>query len=162
MLTILDTDVLSNLRKEKKHPAVVAWVQQMGWADLSTTVINISEIQCGIERQRPTHPVYAAETERWLGRLLEAGAPYVWPLGTIAALIFARMHETPALRQFVVSDPRGKRLASPGDLAIAAIAIDLGAVIATGNVAHFRQIHAVFPLPGVFDPFRSEWVIAAG
>jgi predicted nucleic acid-binding protein len=41
---ILNTDVLSNLRKQKKHPVVQAWLLSTPQADLCTTVISIAEI----------------------------------------------------------------------------------------------------------------------
>jgi predicted nucleic acid-binding protein len=159
MLYILDTDVLSNLRKEKRHPAVVHWVQRTGWAQLSTTVINIAEIQCGIERQMLSHPTYANGTKAWMDRLLQDGSPSVWPLDLPAALTFARMHESAALRNFVLPDRNQKRPKTTGDLAVAAIAIARDAVIATRNVKHFGEIHSVFRLPGVFDPFAEAWAV---
>jgi hypothetical protein len=67
------------------------------------------------------------------------------------------MHETPGLRNFVTTDPRQKRPKSAGDLAIAAIAIAEGAVVATGNQSHFEDINALFPLKGLYNPFRDAW-----
>ncbi len=159
MVYILDTDVLSNLRKQRKNPSVQAWVQMIGLSELSTTVINVAEIQCGIDRQMPNQPAYAIETQRWLDVLLGVGGPSIWSLGVAAALLLAHMHETPALRNFVMPDPKQKKSKTAGDLAIAAIAISGGATIATGNVGHFQDIHAHFPLPGLFDPFTATWVI---
>lgn len=159
MLFVLDTDVLSNLRKERRSPSVEAWLQATAADDLATTVISLAEIQCGIERQMPNQPGYAKETQRWLDMLLAMGAMQVLPLGIPAALLLARMHETPRLRDFLVSDPRQKHPKTPADLAIAAIAIAGNAVVATGNTAHFARIAEVFPLPGVYDPFKRAWVI---
>ena len=78
---ILDTDVLSNLRKEKKDPRVRSWVEQIRWAELSTTVITVTEIKCCIERQMPQHPDYAMRTQAWLDTLLEVGGPRIYVLG---------------------------------------------------------------------------------
>ncbi len=91
---ILDTDVLSNLRKEKKSPLVQAWIFGTAATDLATTVITIAEIQCGIERQMPSDATYAAGTQRWLDELLAIGGMHVIPLGAPAALLLAKMHET--------------------------------------------------------------------
>jgi predicted nucleic acid-binding protein len=113
-------------------------MQRTGWQQLSTTVINLAEIQCGIERQMASNPHYARGTRNWMGRLLESGGPSVWPLDLAAALTLARMYETPALRNFVRSDPQQKSPKSPGDLAVAAIAIANTAAVATRNVAHYR------------------------
>jgi toxin FitB len=156
---ILDTDVLGNLRKEKKSPAVQAWVQATAAADLATTVVTVAEIRCGIERQMPNQPAYAEETQRWLDAFLAVGGMAVIPLGLPAALLLARMHETASLRNFVVADPRQRKNRTPADLAIAAIAIAEGAIIATGNHDHFEQIHEMFPLPGLYNPFKATWVV---
>lgn len=156
---ILDTDVLSNLRKEKKSPAVQAWIQATAATDLSTTVVTIAEIQCGIERQMPNQPDYAQGTQRWLDAFLALGSMHVMSVGIPAVLVLAKMHETASLRNFVIADPRQKKRKSPADLAIASIAIVEGAIVATGNTEHFEQIHEAFPLPGLYNPFEDKWVI---
>ncbi len=159
MLYIQDTDVLSNLRKTKRHPSVLAWLQRSDPKQLSTTVINLAEIQCGIERQMPSQPDYARDTRSWMETLLTDGSTAIWPLTLPAALNLARMYETPRLRNFVMRDANQKTTKSPGDLAVAAIAIDEGAVIATRNVGHFEEIHRSFALPGIYDPFADRWIL---
>jgi predicted nucleic acid-binding protein len=156
---VLDTDVLSTLRKQKKHPAAQAWLLSVPQTQLYTTVISVAEIQCGIERQTPHHPDYAAGTQAWLDGFLAAGADQILSLGIKAAIILAKMHETAALRNFIITDPRQKLRKSPADLAIAAIAIAESATVATGNQTHFEEIHALFPLPGLFNPFTGVWVV---
>jgi len=158
---VLDTDVLSGLRKQKKHPAAQAWLLSVPQSQLYTTVISIAEIKCGIERQRPTHPDYAAGTQVWLDGFLAASVDRILSLGIKAAILLAKMHETAALRNFIITDPRRKLQKSPADLAIAAIAIAESATVATGNHAHFEEIHALFPLPGLFNPFTGVWVVTA-
>ncbi len=163
---ILDTDVLSNLRKAKPHPVARAWLERTDPGALTTSVVTIMEIQCGIERQKPSNPDYAGATQAWLDRLLEIAAFQVHPLEVKAARLLGRMHETPALRQFTVSDPRRKQpqtaANSAADLAIAAIAITQGAVVATGNHAHFEMIDACFPLFGLYNPFLDTWIRRPG
>nr|WP_294509654.1 hypothetical protein [uncultured Rhodopila sp.] len=72
------------------------------------------------------------------------------------------MHEAPRLRNFVASDPKQKKPKTPADLAFAAIAIAEGATVATGNHAHFDEIHASFPLPGRYNPFKDIWSVTPG
>jgi len=156
---VLDTDALSNLRKEKKSPAVQAWVQATAATDLATTVVTVAEIQCGIERQMPSQPTYAEETQRWLNAFLAIGGMHVLPLGIPAALLLAKMHETASLRNFLIADPRKKNHKTPADLAIASIAIVECAIVATGNATHFEQIHEAFPLPGLYNPFKDKWIV---
>jgi predicted nucleic acid-binding protein len=155
---ILDADVLSNLRKSRKHPILEAWLERTEPRELTTTVVTITEIQCGVERQRASDPDYASATQAWLDRLLAVAAFQVHALDAKAAVLLGRMPETPALRSFVVPDPRQKRPKTAADLAIAAIAVTRDAVVATGNSAHFEMIDAAFPLPGIYNPFKNEWV----
>lgn len=159
---ILDTDVISTLRKARPHPLVRAWIAQTDLADLSTTVVTVTEIQCGIERQRPSDPEYAEATQTWLDGLLQVGEIQVHPLDVKAAVLLGRMHETPALRNFVFPAPRQKKPKTAADLAIAAIAITRAAIVATGNHDHFEEINACFPLHGIYNPFKDDWVLQPG
>ena len=63
---LLDTDVLSNLRKRKRDPNVVAWIGSVAPADLFLSAITIGEIERGIERQRNVNPTFADELAGWL------------------------------------------------------------------------------------------------
>jgi toxin FitB len=154
---IMDTDVLSDMRKQKKHAAVQAWLLEVPQTGLCTPVISIAEIKCGIERQRPLRPQYGEGTQAWLDGFLLASNDQILGLGVQAALVLAEMHEAPALRNFITADPRQKRRQSPADLAIAAIAIAAGATVATGNQSHFEEIHRLFPLPGLYNLFMGVW-----
>ncbi|MSP02762.1 MAG: PIN domain-containing protein [Acetobacteraceae bacterium] len=159
MMFVLDTNIISDLRKKRPHPAVAEWIAETGWRELRMTVVSVTEIQRGIERTRAPDPSLARNLERWLDGMLAVGEPAVLEMGVAAARLLARMYETPALRHFVVTDPRARDPATGADLSIAAIAIAAGGVVATGNVRHFRQIDAVFPLPGLFNPFDRTWPV---
>lgn len=154
---ILDTNIVSNRRKKRPHPAVTRWLAQTGWEDIATTVVTITEIQRGIERVRVSNLAVAERLDRWLDGLVAAGEPQVLPMGVEASRLLGRMYETPALRHFIVSDPRAKEPATGSDLSIAAIAIAAGATVATANVRHFLQINQCFPLPGLFNPVDQAW-----
>jgi predicted nucleic acid-binding protein len=159
-LFLLDTDVVSSLRKVKKHPLAVTWIQGLSPGELSTTVINIAELQCGIERQMISGDrSYAEGTQQWLDRFLSLEGLEVYPLRLAAALILARMHETPGLKSFITPAPDQKKPRNPADLAIAAIAIAEGAIVATGNQSHFKEIHRSFPLLGLYNPFTDTWSV---
>lgn len=156
---ILDTDVVSNLRKKKPHPALIRWIDDVGWEYLATTVITIMEIQSGIERSRRSDPGVAERVQEWLAGMLKVGEPQVMVLDTNAALILGRMRETPALRNFLIQEPRSKKTKTGGDLAIAAIAIAKEAVVATNNESDFLTINSHFPLPGLFNPLAGKWLV---
>jgi len=157
---ILDTDVLSNLRKPKKHPLVQSWLFSLSNQEIATTVISIAEIQCGIEKAKSQHPDYVTSIQAWMDGFLQASGYQIFPLGLDAAVILAKMHKIPALRHFLIRDPRQKSFKSPADLAIAAIAVAEKAVIATGNQSHFAEINAIFPLPGLYNPFTNTLVVS--
>ena len=156
---VLDTDVVSNLRKKKPHPNLLGWVGEVGWQELATTSVTIMEIQIGIERARRSDPATAQSVQDWLGGLLQASRPQVLPLDTDAALLLGKMYETPPLRNFLVNDPGAKKSKTGADLAIASIAISQGAIVATGNGSDFLLIHEHFPLHGLYDPFEDEWLV---
>lgn len=156
---ILDTDILSNLRKARPHPNLIHWIESVGWERLATTVMTIVEIQVGIERARRADIDVAARVEAWLAGLIEVGAPQVLPLETGAAMILGRMHETPELRNFLVHPPGASKSKTGADLAIAAIAIACDAVIATNNDRDYLAIDRHFPLPGLFNPLTETWRI---
>jgi hypothetical protein len=43
---------------------------------------------------------------------------------------------------------------------ISAIAIDQGAVVATGNTRHFEEINTHIPFPGIYNPFKDAWAVS--
>lgn len=63
---LLDTNVVSELRKKKPHGAVVAWVQSVDDKDLYLSSVTLAEIQAGIEITRDQDAERAAELEAWL------------------------------------------------------------------------------------------------
>jgi toxin FitB len=158
---VLDTDVVSNLRKQRPHPALLRWVEKTGWQELATTVFTIMEIQMGIERARQSDTTVATRVEAWLAGLLQVGRPQVLPLNTEAALLLGRMNETPALRNFLRLPPDTKKTKTGADLAIAALAIVHQAVVTTVNTDDFLLIHQYFPLPGLYNPFQDKWLVGS-
>ena len=70
MAFLLDTNVLSELRKKRRNePKVQGWLGSVDSEDLFTSVIVVGEIRRGIEKIRPTDPVFASQLELWLHRL---------------------------------------------------------------------------------------------
>ena len=66
---LLDTNVISELRRKKPHGAVVAWLQGINDRDLHISAVSVGEIQAGIEATRARDPAKAIEIEGWLDRL---------------------------------------------------------------------------------------------
>ena len=62
---LLDTNVVSELRKLRPHGAVVAWLESTTDADLHLSAVTLGEIQAGIELTREQDATKAAEIEAW-------------------------------------------------------------------------------------------------
>lgn len=63
---LLDTNVVSELRRLRPHGAVLAWLEGVADADLHLSAVTIGEIQAGIEMTREQDAAKAAEIEAWL------------------------------------------------------------------------------------------------
>lgn len=63
---LLDTNIVSELRRKKPHGAVVAWLQSVANQDLYLSSVTLAEIQAGIEITREQDAERAAELEAWL------------------------------------------------------------------------------------------------
>jgi predicted nucleic acid-binding protein len=68
---LLDTNVISELRRPRPHGAVLRWIDSVEEADLFIAAMTIGEIQAGIERTREQNPEKAAEFDVWLGQVLQ-------------------------------------------------------------------------------------------
>jgi predicted nucleic acid-binding protein len=66
---LLDTNVVSELRKPRPHHAVVQWIGSVEDHSLHIATVTLGEIQAGIELTREQDPAKAAEIEAWLERL---------------------------------------------------------------------------------------------
>ena len=66
MTYLLDTNVVSELRKRDPDPHVLAWYATVTSAELFLSVLTIGEIRLGIERLRRTDEPQASLLEQWL------------------------------------------------------------------------------------------------
>jgi predicted nucleic acid-binding protein len=67
---LLDTNVISELRKAKPHGAVLAWFHAVRPEEIAIPAVVIGEIQDGAEITRKQDPLKAAEIEAWLDYIL--------------------------------------------------------------------------------------------
>lgn len=90
---LLDTNIISELRKPKPHGAVVAWVQSIDDKDLYLSAVTIGEIQAGIEITREQDAAKARQIEQWLD--LVAATYNVLPMDATVFRTWARLvHRT--------------------------------------------------------------------
>lgn len=130
---LLDTNIVSELRRPKPHGGVLAWLQSVDDADLYLSAVTVGEIQAGIEMTREQDPDKAASIEAWLDQL--AATFNVLPMDGRAFRIWAKlMHRK--------SDTLNE------DAMIAATAQLHHLTVVTRNVADFKH----FKLP-VLNPF---------
>ena len=63
---LLDTNVVSELRRSKPHGGVLAWLQEIDDRNLYLSAVTLAEIQAGIEITREQDAGKATELESWL------------------------------------------------------------------------------------------------
>lgn len=130
---LLDTNVVSELRKPRPHGAVVAWLQSVDDTHLFLSAVTLGEIQAGIELTREQDTAKATEIEAWLE--LVASTHNVLPMDANAFRHWARLMH----RQ---SDTLYE------DAMIAATAQAHGLTVVTRNVTDFKALGVA-----VFNPF---------
>ena len=131
---LLDTNVVSELRKPKPHGAVLAWLGSVDDAQLHLCAVTIGEIQAGIELTREQDEATALEIQTWLD--LVAASYNVLPMDAAAFRAWAQlMHRKP---DTVYEDAM-----------IAATAKIHGLTVVTRNVADFKT----FGVP-LLNPFK--------
>lgn len=133
-MILLDTVVLSELRKRQVSPEVVRWIAGFRDSDLFLSVVSIGEIERGFEKKRKSDPDFAASLVRWIEDLLRLYGDRVLPV-------------TPAIARCwgMLSARMGNDSA---DLLIAATALTHGLQVATRNTRHFAPTGV-----GVINPF---------
>ena len=66
---LLDTNVVSELRKPRPHGAVVAWIKDVPDSELFLCAVTLAEIQAGIELARMQDKPKADSIEAWLDQI---------------------------------------------------------------------------------------------
>lgn len=130
---LLDTNVVSELRKVRPHGAVVAWLQAVADEDIHLSAVTLGEIQAGIEITREQDAPKAAEIEAWADQV--AATYNVLPMDAATFRVWAKLMH----RQ---SDTVYE------DAMIAASAIVQHLTVVTRNVRDFER----FNVP-LFNPF---------
>ncbi|MDM0070241.1 type II toxin-antitoxin system VapC family toxin [Variovorax sp. J31P207] len=130
---LLDTNVISELRRPRPHGAVLAWLQAVDDSDLHLSAVSLGEIQAGIELTREQDAVKAAEIEHWADQV--AATYNSLPMDAQTFRIWARlMHR------------RSDTLYE--DAMIAATALRHGLKVVTRNVGDFESFGV-----GLVNPF---------
>jgi predicted nucleic acid-binding protein len=134
-LILLDTVVISELRKTRPNAHVLAWMRGLGAADVFLSVVTVGEIERGIRKLADAE--FAQTLTRWLEDLLRFYGDRVLPITPDIARRWGRL-----------SADLGHEGA---DLLIAATAASHRLTVATRNVRHFVRTGV-----NVFDPFKTS------
>lgn len=125
---LLDTNVLSELRKVKKgkcDPAVFAWSQTISPSVLFVSVITVFELEVGILLLARRDRLRAAKMRHWLDdQIIPAFAGRILNVDLPIALTCATLH---------VPDKRPER-----DAFIAATALHTDFIVVTRNIRDFQ------------------------
>lgn len=122
---LLDTNVISELRRPRPHGAVVAWLEGIADHDLHLSAVTLGELQAGVEITREQDPEKAAQIESWIDLVAQTWS--VLPLDARTLRIWAKlMHR------------RSDDLLT--DALIAATAINHHLVVVTRNVRDFAAL----------------------
>ena len=132
---LLDTNIVSKLRKPKPHGAVVAWIEGLEDTQLYLSAVTIGEIQSGIELTRSTNAEKAHEIERWLDQV--AATYNVLPMDSQTFRRWARLMHG-----------RSDDLIEDAMIAATALCHDL--IVVTRNVRDFMPFGV-----RTLDPFSS-------
>ena len=120
---ILDTNVISAVRRPDRAPKVAAWLQGKAEHDLFISVITLGEIERGVRQQQSRDPAFAADLRAWLDRTVLLFSDRLLPFDAEDARIWGRL-----------SAEIGNNGA---DLMIAASALRHAAIVVTGNTSDF-------------------------
>lgn len=131
---MLDTNVVSELRKRRPHPVVVDWLRGVPVDTLHLCALTIGELQAGAEVTRAQDLDKAREIEFWIDQV--AGTWNVLPMDSRVMRAWARL---------MVGQP--DELIEDG--MIAAVAVVHRLIVVTRNVRDFKPfgVQILNPFP---------------
>jgi predicted nucleic acid-binding protein len=133
---LLDTNVISEVRKPKPHGAVLEWIVAVGPNVIYVPAIAMFELQAGVELTRRQDPAKAAEIESWIDSL--SRLEQIIPMDHLCFRACARLME-------------GRSQVLFADAMIAATARLHGLTVVTRNVRDYRD----FDVP-LINPFSAR------
>ena len=127
MTFLLDTNLVSELRKPSGDERVVAWASVLPRSGAFLSVVTIREIEAGVLLAERRDERQGAHLRAWFEEsVLEGYADRILPVDLAVARRAAALH---------VPDPRPER-----DALIAATALTHGLTVATRNVSGFQPM----------------------
>jgi predicted nucleic acid-binding protein len=134
---LLDTDVLSELRKRKRDSHVTSWIESVAPSDLFLSTVTVFEIELGIEQRRRDDRAFAKDLAVWLDGTLRLYGERVLPLTVNIARRWGRLSVQIGHKNL--------------DLAIAATALEHGLTVVSRNIAHYEPTSVA-----TVNPFEAK------
>ena len=131
---LLDTNIVSELRRPRPHPSVVNWINDIPAEQLLVSALTIGEIQAGIEITRGQDPAKARELESWLEERVLGG----YDVLALDAVVFREWARLMHRRSATLIQ----------DAMIGAVAVTHRLTVATRNVRDFETLGVP-----VYNPF---------
>jgi predicted nucleic acid-binding protein len=134
VIYILDTNVISAVRRADRAPQVARWLAARDESELFLSVVTLGEIERGIALQDRRNPGFAADLRAWITRTISVFGDRILDFTEGDARHWGQL---------------SARMGHPGaDLMIAAQALARDGVVVTGNTADFAATGA-----RLVDPF---------
>jgi toxin FitB len=92
MSFLLDTNVVSEIRKQAPDPGVVSWFTSVTADRLFLSVLVVGEIRQGVERLARRDPIQAEIFERWLSQLIDGYGDRLIPITDRIAQAWGRLN----------------------------------------------------------------------
>jgi predicted nucleic acid-binding protein len=130
---LLDTDILSAIRRKQRDPNLEKWLHGINSADVYLSVVTIGEVERGITQQWRINPEFAEDLQRWLDTILLRYEQRILPLSVSIARRWGQLS--------------GELGHNNADLMIAATALEHNLTVATRNTRHFEptQVSLINP-----------------
>lgn len=133
---LLDTNIISELRKSRPHGTVVAWLETLRVEQIFLSAVTMGELQAGVELTRRQDVRKAQELEAWLNSVEASFA--VLPMDHTCFREWSRLMA-------------GKSEALREDAMIGATARVHGLTVATRDEKDFRHLGVE-----IINPFKSN------
>lgn len=137
MLFLLDTDILSAIRRKQRDQNMEKWLLSINSLDVYISVVTIGEVERGITQQQRNNPAFVEDLQRWLDTILQRYQQRILPLSISIAQRWGRL-----------SAELGHNSA---DLMIAATALEHNLIVATRNTRHFEPTQV-----GLINPYLYQ------
>jgi toxin FitB len=137
MAYLLDTDILSAIRRKQRDANLERWLRSVNSAEVFLSVVTLGEVERGIYQQQRVNPEFANDLKTWLETILLSYQQRILPLPIGVARRWGQLS--------------AKLGHNSADLMIAATALEHNLTIATRNTRHFEPTQVAVINPYLYN-----------